>query len=133
MTTTASFTPTDSLRYLAAHSQQTLDWAIDRLGDYDTLTEGEADDLQLALEGVKAQLLEHLGTHTTRPHVYDDGRAVESGIDLQSNVTYKHVWHPNRGHKSNQPGHRVGPFKTRRNRHSVLVTSGENLAVYTMI
>jgi hypothetical protein len=124
------YTPTDSLRYLTARSSKTLDFVIDRIG-WDGLTEGDYEDLAATLEGIKVELREHLYAHTGLPRTYDDGRGVESAVQMELDTTYEHVWHPDAAHSINQPHVVLDKIECSSGvRRSVMVTSGENLVVH---
>jgi hypothetical protein len=126
-------TPTDSLRYLAAHCADVIDHVSQQLcrPPGEGMSEDETEYLLDRLDTIRVELREHLAAHTDRPRIYDDGRPVKSSIELEFGYVYEHVWHPDRAHEFNQPGVAIPNAECASGtRRSVLVTAGEGLAVH---
>jgi hypothetical protein len=130
-----SHTPTDSLRSLATYCTDILAHVSQQLcrPPGEGMSDDETEYLLDRLDTIEDALREHLAAHTDRPRIYDDGRSVNSSIDMGDYVTYEDVWHPDRANWINQPHVAVDGVRCASGARTVLVTDGEGLAVYQRV
>jgi hypothetical protein len=101
-----TYSPTDSLRYLATYGREIIESVAYSLGSRDLdepLSEDETERLIAMLERVTDLMYEHRNAHTDDPFTYDDGRSVRIDVTIEHGYYYEHVWHPEASHADNQP------------------------------
>jgi hypothetical protein len=132
------YTPTDSLRYLEAYCADILGHVSQQLcrPPGEAMSEDETEHLLDRLDAVREALREQLSAHTDQRHTYDDGRPVQSAVEIADRYTCPHTWHPDRAHEVNQPHVVIRDLECPSGaRVTVMVTGDEceRLAVYQRI
>jgi|GEM_PF-5886415 len=112
-------TPTalDSLKYVVAEAELSIDWATDHIACVDGMTDALEEALSPAQEGLHAlatELRSALAPHVKDRadwFIYSDGRPLRTDVTV-GNHTYSHLWHPNPLHDAPQPYETQIPSET---------------------